>query len=97
MRNKCPSPIDATPRASLYRTIMVVITGFALAFALNPGSLGRWDYMLNDSAAVRPVQVVADAVSDATAATWRSAGLQVPYDVLRDLAHRARLMVGASN
>ena len=95
MRIEFPSPVDGTPKASLRRTLVVVITGFPLAFALNPGSMGRWAYMLNDSEGVRLVQSAAEAASNHAILAWRSAGLAVPYDALRDLSQRARAAIGA--
>jgi hypothetical protein len=96
MHDEFPSPIDGTPATSLRRVVWVVIAGFLLAFALNPESLGRWAYMLDDSTAVRPIQVAAGATSDAAAALWQCAGLPVPYDKLRDVSQRGRLIIGAN-
>ena len=97
MEHKTPSPIDGTPSASLRKTVLVVVTGFALAFALDPGSVGRWGYMLNDSEAVRPVQAAATAVSDAANAVWADAGLVAPFEALRTLSQRGRVMIGAND
>ena len=97
MDHQAPSPIDGTPSASLSKTILVVVAAFALGFALDPGSLGRWGYMLNDSEAVQPVQAAAAALSDAAAAVWGDVGLAVPFEALRAVSQRGRVMIGAND
>lgn len=97
MQHEASSPVDGTPSATLQRTVLVIVLGFVLALALNPGSAGRWGYMLDDSAAVRPLQVAAETASKTGSVPWHIAGLPVPYDLFRELSRRARPTIGAAD
>ena len=97
MRSRPTSPVDTTPPTGPRRAVLVIGASFTLAFACNPGSLGRWGYMLDDNAITRPVQVATEAVADGAVGAWKSAGLRVPYDALREWSRRVRQAAGASD
>jgi hypothetical protein len=78
-----PSPVDGTPSTQAPRAVRAVVIGMMVAWAINPGAVGRWGYMLNDNAWNRPVQVTARKLSSLGTDFYARVGLPVPFDEIQ--------------
>jgi hypothetical protein len=90
------SPLEHTPSSKVRHVVIVVSIGAAVALLLNPGSLGRWAYMLNETAWNRPLVVVSQRMSDIGSGTYTHLGVLVPFDAMAHVGTWLRTFLPAN-
>lgn len=90
------SPLDNTPPSKVRAVVVAVVVGMAVAFAVNPGSVGRWGYMLSENAWNRPVIVVAQRIAAFGTEAYTHFGVAVPFDAVAKAGTWLRSFVPAN-